>query len=108
MKLKSKTIGTRIKEARVARGITQAALAEACNLSIKQIGEIERDRNLPRKIPTFALIIKTLDIDPDVILFGETSITKSSNPINDFLESLGSAENGAIEIARQFDKNRCI
>lgn len=78
MKLKSKTIGTRIKEARTAQGITQAKLAESCNLSVKQISEIERDKSLPRAIPNFALIIQTLNIDPDVILFGETSVTKSA------------------------------
>lgn len=105
MKLKAKTLGSRIQEVRRQKGISQARLAEACNISVNHMSLIERDKHMPRTVPTLALMVEYLGISMDDILFG-MSVTRSEHPINEFLDSLGEAEKGAIEIARQFDEYR--
>lgn len=105
MKLKAKTLGSRIQEARKQKGISQAELAEACNISVNHMSLIEHDKHTPRTVPTLVLIVEYLDISIDDILFG-MSVTRTEHPINGFLDSLGEAEKGALEIARQFEVYR--
>ena len=40
-------LGSRIRELRIEAGLTQEQLAEAANLSLKHLGEIERGRGNP-------------------------------------------------------------
>ena len=61
-------LGTRLKQWRQARRLTQEQLAEAAGLSYKFIGEIERGRGNP-SVDTLSRLSQALDLDI-VELFG--------------------------------------
>lgn len=58
----ARIIGTRVRELRVASGITQEQLAWDCDLDRAYIGHIEAGRRLP-SLPVLVLIAKRLDGD---------------------------------------------
>lgn len=62
-----KAIGTRIKEAREAKGLTQEQLAEIVGLSSTHISVIERGVKAP-KLETFIEIANALDVTSDSLL----------------------------------------
>lgn len=62
-----KAIGTRIKEAREAKGLTQEQLAEMVGLSSTHISVIERGVKTP-KLETFIEIANALDVTSDSLL----------------------------------------
>ncbi|WP_303001956.1 helix-turn-helix domain-containing protein [Dialister invisus] len=62
-----KAIGTRIKEAREAKGLTQEQLAEMVGLSSTHISVIERGVKAP-KLETFIEIANALDVTSDSLL----------------------------------------
>lgn len=68
-------IGKRIREARLAKGMTQQMLAEKIDLGVQHISDIERGFS-GMSLPTLIAILEVLDCDVDYILRGRAS----SNP----------------------------
>lgn len=60
--MKQPLFGIRISELRTKKGLTQKALAEACNVDIRTIQRIESGEVLPR-LYTVNLLSKALDVD---------------------------------------------
>ncbi len=61
------TIGARIREVRITRGMSQADLAEKAHLSLPVISSIENARSKTWLI-TFVRVIEALEVSPDDIL----------------------------------------
>jgi transcriptional regulator with XRE-family HTH domain len=72
-----KAIGHRIKQAREAKGLTQAQLAEKVGLSVSHISVIERGIKTP-KLETLVDILNVLKVDANFVL---TDVLSISNEI---------------------------
>lgn len=68
-------LGSRIREARLAKGFTQEALAEVAEIGVMYYGEVERGVKMP-SMKTFIKIINALDVSADYILRNEVSSGK--------------------------------
>lgn len=68
----SKTLGQRIREARIKKHHTQQQLAEKAGIGQMYLGEIERGTKMP-SLKSFIKIIETLDISADFVLRDELS-----------------------------------
>ncbi|MGN0131364.1 MAG: helix-turn-helix domain-containing protein [Lachnospiraceae bacterium] len=62
-------LGKRIKEKRIAGGMTQEQLAERTNLSVAYIGMLERGMRTP-SMETFIVIADELNATADELLYG--------------------------------------
>ena len=60
-------IGKRIREFRVKKNMSQAALADKVNVSLSQISDIERGKTSMR-LTTFIGIVEALQVSADVLL----------------------------------------
>ena len=60
-------VGTRIKQVRMAQGITQEVLAEMAEISATHMSVIERGLKAPR-LDTFVAIANSLDVSADFLL----------------------------------------
>lgn len=69
MNIDSKLIGKRIKEARIARGISQMFLAELCDISDPYVSYIECGKKIP-SLEVIIKIAKALDTSVDTLLEG--------------------------------------
>ena len=69
MNIDSKLIGKRIKEFRIARGISQMLLAELCDISDPYISYIECGKKIP-SLEVIIKIAKALDTSVDTLLEG--------------------------------------
>lgn len=65
--LEYKLIGTRIKETRIEKKMSQAELAEASNISLPHISNIERGKS-SMMLSTFINISKALNVSADYLL----------------------------------------
>ena len=63
-------LGSRIREARLAKGYTQEALAEIADVGLMYYGEVERGIKMP-SMKTFIKILNALDVSADFILRNE-------------------------------------
>ncbi len=63
----SREIGERIKEARMAKKMSQQELATKANISLPHISEIERGKQ-SMKLSTFIRIIEALQISADSVI----------------------------------------
>ncbi len=70
-------IGTRIREARLAKGLKQEQLAELVNVGTTHISHIETGNTVP-SLKTFVAIVNALDCSADELLCREI---KSARPI---------------------------
>ena len=61
------SIGLRLKEARLKKGLTQKDLSNVSGISITYVSEMERGLKMP-SINTFVKIIEALDVSADYIL----------------------------------------
>lgn len=68
----SKTLGYRIREARIKKLYTQQRLAEMAGISQMYLGEIERGTKMP-SLRSFIKIIEALDLSADYVLRDELS-----------------------------------
>ena len=68
----SKTLGNRIREARIKKLYTQQKLAEIAGISQMYLGEIERGTKIP-SLKSFIKIVETLGLSADYILRDELS-----------------------------------
>ena len=60
-------IGSRIRDARVAKGMSQTDLAEKANLSLPLISNVELGKTR-MQLPTFVQIVEALQVSADSIL----------------------------------------
>lgn len=66
------TIGSRLREARELRALTQEELAQASNVQVVTISRIENNRQTSRpRLSTIRKLAEALGADPAYILFGE-------------------------------------
>lgn len=68
----NKTLGKRIREARIEKHYTQQQLAELAGIGQMYLGEIERGTKMP-SLKSFIKIIETLDVSADYVLRDELS-----------------------------------
>ena len=71
----SQLIGSRIREARVKRRMSQAELADKAGISLPQISTIENGRG-SMKLHSFIRIIEALQVSADSILRPDTPETR--------------------------------
>lgn len=72
-----------LRSARIKRGLTQRALAERLNMSVRTIIEIERCRSSP-KFETVMLLARELNVSLDAIVFQNMSTSNVSKSVIDF------------------------
>ena len=84
------TMGDRIKEARKKKGLTQERLAEALDISVEFVSQIERGLRLP-SMQVFIRLIEVLNVSADYILrdsvctgqlFGDNAIGRKIDRLN--------------------------
>lgn len=77
LKVDYAAIGQRIKNARTQKGLTQESLAEAADLSVTYISNIE---NVHTKVslPTLVAIAKILDVSVDYLLYDNLPAVQES------------------------------
>ncbi len=81
-------IGTRIKEARLKKKLTQEQLAERADIGFYYVGEIERGQKLP-SLSVFVRIVEALGVSADSLLKDELSaIPYFNNEISEKLNKL--------------------
>lgn len=100
-------LGSRIREARLAKGFTQEALAEIAEIGVMYYGEVERGVKMP-SMKTFIKIINALDVSADYILRNEVSSGKPFvlNDITKKLEKLSPQQRkAASDILDAYIKN---
>ena len=68
-------LGSKLREARKAKGYTQEALAELADIGVMYLGEIERGIKMP-SMNIFIKLIEALDISADYVLRDELSSGK--------------------------------
>lgn len=92
-----KAIGTRIKEAREAKGLTQEQLAETVGLSSTHISVIERGVKAP-KLETFVEIANALDVTSDSLLLDvlDNSLQITSTELSEQIKRLPPKEQRKI------------
>lgn len=80
-------LGQVLRDARKAKGITQAALAEKSNVALRTIAAVEKGKRYP-KLEIFYKIIRALDISADQIFWPEKMIYTGEQVqvIREFLE----------------------
>ena len=89
------TIGNRIKQARLEKGMTQQELADACGYEHRStISKIERDAH-DTTLPTIEKIAKALDVDPDYLVFGND---------DEYRLEIGDINDEEKEIIKMFQK----
>ncbi len=68
------TIGTRLREARERRFLTQDELAEAAGVQVVTISRIENGRQISKpRLTTIRKLAHALGSDPGWIMFGEVA-----------------------------------
>ncbi len=98
-----KTIGERIREIRVQKGMSQAELAEKAHLSLPVISSIENARSKIWLV-TFARIAEALQVSANDILRLNTPVASSGYPeeMTELLEGCTPAEcESILRIAKQ-------
>lgn len=80
-----------LRSARIKRGLTQRALAERLNMSVRTIIEIERCRSSP-KFETVMLLARELNISLDSIVFQNMPTNTVSKSVVDFFAGKSESE----------------
>ncbi|MBE6694954.1 MAG: helix-turn-helix transcriptional regulator [Ruminococcaceae bacterium] len=99
------TLGTRIREARLKKKLTQEQLAELANVGFYYIGEIERGQKLP-SLTVFIQIVEALGVSADSLLKDEISaVPHFNNEISAKLDTLTPKQRaGAVAILDAYIK----
>ena len=71
--------GEKIKNARLAKGFSQSALARESGISLRTIQNYELGARLPKKRDTYLALAKALDINEDVLLDDNASFVLRAN-----------------------------
>jgi len=107
------SIGTRIKDARIAKKLTQPQLAELIGISKGAIGNYEADKSSPKDDILYKLI-KVLGVDANYIFQDEVELTKSSvlsRGEDDLIKKYRALDEHGIEIVDMVlnsEYNRCV
>lgn len=93
----SQLIGSRIREARIKRRMSQAELADKAGISLPQISTIENGR-CGMKLHSFIRIIEALQVSADSILRPDTPETRGiyQSQFDELLADCSPKELGAI------------
>lgn len=106
------TIGAKIKECRIDKGLTQKALADRLNMSPQQLGLYEKDAHIPRA-ETIQRIASALNIpvsvlmspDPDAsqrnftaIDFYQVGVERIKNKLPDGYQVIPSTDNNHVSL----------
>lgn len=83
--------GIALRTARLQRKLTQRALADKLNMSVRTIIEIERFHSNP-KFETVVLLAKELNISLDAIVFPDTATANVSKSVADFFSGKSETE----------------
>ena len=105
---KRKAIGARIKQYRIQKGYTQAALAEMVGISNNHLSTIERGLSFPN-LDTMIAMINALDCSADEIFCDviQRSAQVQSTRISELVDKLPEAERKkAIAILEVFLQNQ--
>lgn len=76
-KLDYAKMGTRIRQIRKAKGLSQDALAKKCGISLNFMGHIERGTR-KMSMDTFAILCRELETDADALLWGVTHLSETA------------------------------
>ena len=93
----ARTMGTIISEARKARGMTQAELAEAMNVTDKAVSKWERDISCP-DVACLPKLGETLGVGVEELLSGRNAPGKKSDLFERVCVSVGLAMGVAVAI----------
>lgn len=98
-------LGTRIREARLKKKLTQEQLAEKADIGFYYIGEIERGVKLP-SLTVFVNIVEALGVSADSLLKDElTASPEFNNEISSKLAKLSPQQRaGAVAILDAYIK----
>lgn len=98
-------LGTRIREARLKKKLTQEQLAEKADIGFYYIGEIERGVKFP-SLTVFIKIVEALGVSADSLLKDELSASPEfNNEITSKLEKLNPKQRaGAVAILDAYIK----
>ncbi|MCI9063683.1 MAG: helix-turn-helix transcriptional regulator [Clostridia bacterium] len=94
-----KSIGKKIKKARLAKGYTQEALSEKIDISTDLLRNIENSRNIG-SLPTLLNLCNTLEITPN-FLFADLLSTDISDYDNNLFSLFGKITPDNKEILKQ-------
>jgi len=85
----TKRIGQRLQSVRKSRRMTQAALAQAADLSVKYVSNIECGNKIPT-LETFITIANALQIDANTLLSDvlDVSVSEESGDVSSKLAEL--------------------
>ena len=83
-------IGKRIREARMAKKLTQQELADAIGVGVQHISDIERGFS-GLSLSTLIAMLKVLDCDADYILFGHAT-NNPNHPYNKITKNMSSEQ----------------
>lgn len=87
-----KRIGAIVRDMREAQGMTQSALADAVNVSVRTIIDIEKDRRNPT-FDTLYMLVRTLNISSDSVFGIESNrVSLIKNMLINEIQSLDDAE----------------
>lgn len=64
------TLGDRLRQAREGRGMTQAEIAEICNVTESAVSQWEKGATKDLKLQNFLRVCAYLMLDPWTMLFG--------------------------------------
>ena len=88
------TVGDRIRDARLAKGMTQEELAKRCGYTNRStISKIEKNV-CETRLSTVEKIAKVLDVDPDYLVFGDYE--EKREEINRLFDRLDEYEQDAV------------
>lgn len=73
--MEKKSLGKRIREARLNKKYTQEVLAEKADIGVMYLGEIERGVKMP-SLKVFIRLVEALEVSADYILRNELSSGK--------------------------------
>ena len=99
MKYDHKAVGTRIRRRREELHITQAAMAERCEMSTKYYADIERG-TCGMSIDTLLVLCSGLHLSPSTLLLGEAVPDFDSTDISEQIM------NGLVECSEE--QRQCI
>jgi len=99
-------IGARIREVRTSKGMSQSDLAEAANISLPHISDIERGK-VAMRLSTFIKISEALQVSADTLIRQNIPEVKGiyHNEFSDLLAELSPDEMEAVlRVIKEFKK----
>lgn len=74
------TMGDRIRQLRIARGLTQTALGDAVGVTKSAVSQWENGSTANVKLEVFISLYETLRTDPHYLVYGENRAPKPHDP----------------------------